>query len=176
MLSAAGVLVSSASRPLRRSLRLIEWVVLEELALDAVDDGHGRLVVPTSARQIAENLGVTPGCAAKALAGLRSRGLVSHARQAGPAGRFGLSAYRLSPLVGVEVVIGLDPEKPDARPPCSCSPGVAIPHMVDQHMSLAAPDHPKSTKRNRRSSGEQGVGDSHQLDLLSMGPGVERNE
>lgn len=42
MVSTAGVLVSSTSRPLRRSLRPIEWVVLEELALDAVDDGHGR--------------------------------------------------------------------------------------------------------------------------------------
>jgi hypothetical protein len=86
------VVLRPASRELRRSLRPIEWVVLEDVALDARRDDTGVLVASTSAREVAEHLGLTPGAVARALARLRSAGLVTHARQVGPAGRFGLSA------------------------------------------------------------------------------------
>ena len=70
----AALLVSAASRTLRRQLRALAWVTLEEVALDAVAEG-GRLVARTSARQVAERLGVDPGTAAGALRVLRDRGL-----------------------------------------------------------------------------------------------------
>lgn len=45
------VLVSTDSRSLRRELRSLVWVTLEEVALDAVAE-DGRLVARTSARQV----------------------------------------------------------------------------------------------------------------------------
>ncbi len=80
----AGLWLSPASRELRRALRPIEWVVLEDVALDARPDATGLLVAPTSARVVAEHLGLTPGAVARALARLRSAGILTHARQAGP--------------------------------------------------------------------------------------------
>ncbi|MGH9106077.1 MAG: hypothetical protein ACRDZX_09605 [Acidimicrobiales bacterium] len=62
MLSAycPAVVVSAASRALRRQLRPLVWVALEEVALDALAE-DGQLVARTSARQVAERLGVDPG-------------------------------------------------------------------------------------------------------------------
>jgi hypothetical protein len=71
----AAVAVTAASRVLRRQLRPLAWVTLEEVALDAVAEG-GRLVARTSARLVAERLGVTPADAAGALRALRQRGLL----------------------------------------------------------------------------------------------------
>ena len=68
--------MSAASRTLRRQLRALAWVTLEEVALDAVAE-DGRLVARTSARQVAERLGVDPGTAAGALRVLRDRGLLA---------------------------------------------------------------------------------------------------
>lgn len=65
--------MSAASRGLRRQLRALAWVTLEEVALDAVDE-DGRLVAHTSARQVAERLRIDPGTAAGALRELRDRG------------------------------------------------------------------------------------------------------
>lgn len=141
VLSTAGVLVSGASRSLRRALRPIEWVVLEDVALDARLDGKGELVAPTSARRVAEHLGLTAGAVARALARLRSAGLVTHARQAGPAGRFGLSAYVLTPVTGLDVVHVSDPDGappgpavPRLAPPRLAPPHIELPRVVDAHM------------------------------------------
>jgi hypothetical protein len=101
-LSEAVVVISVASRPLRRQLRPLVWVILEEVALEAVTEGR-RLVARTSARQVAERLGVDPGTAAGALRVLRRKGLLFLEREHGPAGRFGLSAYVLGPLTGLTV-------------------------------------------------------------------------
>jgi hypothetical protein len=60
------VLLSAESRPLRRALRPLAWMILEEVALDALFEGD-RLVARTSARQIADRLGVDPTTVAKAL-------------------------------------------------------------------------------------------------------------
>ena len=57
---AGAIIVTTASRPLRRRLRPLAWVALEEVALDAVAE-EGRLVARTSARQVAQLLGVDPG-------------------------------------------------------------------------------------------------------------------
>ena len=61
-------MVSAASRTLRRQLRALAWVTLEDVALDAVAE-DGRLVARTSARQVAERLGVDPCAVARALQG-----------------------------------------------------------------------------------------------------------
>jgi hypothetical protein len=141
VVATAGVLVSGASRSLRRALRPIEWVVLEDIALDARLDGKGDLVAPTSARRVAEHLGLTAGAVARALARLRSAGLVTHARQAGPAGRFGLSAYVLVPVAGLDVVHVSDPDGAPPRPaaPRLAPPRIVSPRVVDPHMVEAVP-------------------------------------
>lgn len=131
---AGGVLVSRASRALKRSLTALEWVVLEDGALDATDDGHGRLVAATSARQVAEHLGVSPGSTAKALSRLRSLGVVTHDRQPGPAGRFGLSRYRLVLPPGVEVVGASGSASPRTDSPRVESPGTASPRAAERHV------------------------------------------
>jgi DNA-binding transcriptional ArsR family regulator len=106
------VLLSAESRALRRCLRPLAWMILEEVALDAVAQ-DGRLVAHTSARRVAELLGVDPGSAARALRVLREHGLVVLDREKGPAGRFGLSVYALGTVAGLTV---LGPGAVDPRP------------------------------------------------------------
>ncbi len=115
------LIVSAASRDLRRQLGALTWVILEEVALAAVAEG-GRLVARTSARQIADRLRVDPGTAAGALRTLRNRGLLRLEREQGPAGRFGLSIYVVAPVPGLTVV-----------PPC-----VAAAKMVPSSMERPA--------------------------------------
>lgn len=112
------IVISSASRTLRRQLRPLAWVTLEELALDAVVE-NGRLVARTSARQVAERLGINPGTANEALRVLGRHGLVSLEREKGPAGRFGLSVYHLGPVPGIS-----------AAQPCVAEPFVVRPPMA----------------------------------------------
>jgi DNA-binding transcriptional ArsR family regulator len=142
-----GIVVGPASRELRRALRPIEWVVLEDVALDARLDGKGDLVAPTSARRVAEHLGLTPGAVARALARLRSNGLVTHARQAGPAGRFGLSAYVLVPIAGLDVIHVPDgdgasphPARPRLAVPRPAPPHIERPRAVDRHVDAVPAD------------------------------------
>lgn len=131
--AASAVVMSGASRLLRRSLTPLEWVVLEDVARDANDDGDGRLLAATSARQLAENLGVSPGSADKALVRLRSLGLVAHDRQPGPAGRFGLSIYRLVPPASIEVVgtRGSTPARTCTDAPRADAPGAVWPRAAE---------------------------------------------
>jgi DNA-binding IclR family transcriptional regulator len=98
-----GVLVHDTAIDLRRSLRPVAWVVLEELALAAVEL-DGELMAAASARSVAARLGLDPASAASALRTLRDRGLVELTRASGPAGRFGLSVYHLHRLPGVDVI------------------------------------------------------------------------
>ncbi len=103
-------MVSTASRSLRRKLRPLAWLVLEEVALEAVEDG-GRLVAHTSARQVADRVGLDPGTAAGALRVLRDRGLLRLEREKGRAGRFGLSVYVLGSVAGLTVVTPSEAER-----------------------------------------------------------------
>ena len=100
------------------------WVVLEEVALDAVVE-DGRMVARTSARQLAERLGMHPSTAGNALAALRRQGLLMLEREHGPAGRFGLSIYVLGAVAGLTVVA-----PPDIGP-CLTSPCMEIPAADD---------------------------------------------
>jgi hypothetical protein len=72
MMPSAGLIVRREARDLRRAVRPVVWVVLEEVVLDAVA-GDGGLVAATSARSIAWRLGLDPGTAASALRTLRDR-------------------------------------------------------------------------------------------------------
>jgi DNA-binding transcriptional ArsR family regulator len=120
--------VSPASRSLRRALRPLAWLVLEEVALTAVEDG-GRLVAHTSARQVAESVGVDPGTAAGALRVLRDRGLLRLEREKRRAGRFGLSVYVLGSIAGLTVVNPSEAERHMATPSLG-ETDVAKPHTA----------------------------------------------
>ena len=152
-------MIAPGARPLKRELGPLVWAVLEDLALDAQADGTGRRVAETSCRQVAEHLGVTPGTAAKALARLRSEGLVDHARQGGPSGRFGLSVYVLAALPGLRVVDG-EPllTTPTSAPPRPVAPRSASPRRTPPR---AAARHTAGNATKRRT-------DTGQLDLLTV--------
>jgi len=115
------------------------WAVLEDVALDAQYDERGELVAVTSARAIAAHLGVQPGTAARALRRLREAGSVTAIRAPGAQGRFGRSAYRLAPIVGVHVE-GPHTEEPlPVAPPREGPAGCVVPrHPPESHPSAAA--------------------------------------
>jgi len=104
----------------RRRLGPTAWTVLEDLALDAHPDGAGGLWARTSARLIAGHLDIEPGTVANALRRLRADGVVTLGRESGPAGRFGPSVYRISPIAGLSVA--------DRAVPCVDSPRMVRPH------------------------------------------------
>jgi DNA-binding transcriptional ArsR family regulator len=117
------VLITRASRRLRRELRPLAWMVLEEISLDALSQ-DGRLIAHTSARRLAEGLGIDPGTAAGALRALRRKGLLALERESGLAGRFGLAVYV------VEIVEGLTVVLPDRAIPHMEVPDVGQPSMA----------------------------------------------
>ena len=127
------VVLSPDCRTLRLALRPLVWVALEEVALDAVAE-DGRLVARTSARRVAERLGVDPGTAARALGDLRARGLVGLERETGPAGRFGLSVYELGLVAGLSVI-----------EPRLATPYAGTPNMVSPDVDTSGADRPDRT-------------------------------
>ncbi len=129
------IVVSTASRSLRRKLRPLAWLVLEEVALTAVQDG-GRWVAHTSARQVAEQVGVDPGTAAGALRVLRDRGLLRLERAKGRAGRFGLSVYVLGSIAGLTVV------QPHAVEPLSALPSLDQADVAKPDVAVGAAEKP----------------------------------
>ena len=159
------VVIRAGARPLKRELGPLVWAVLEDVALEARPDGAGRSLAATSSRAVAEHLGVAPGTAAKALARLRSLGLVDHARQAGEAGRFGLSVYVLGDVPGLEVVSGDElavsarPVRPGPTRPRTAAPRTAAPRTAR-----------RDTVEDRSEGGGSPApaGDYDQLDLLHM--------
>lgn len=134
------VWLSVDSRPLRRSLRPLAWVILEEVALDAVVE-DGRLVARTSARRVAEHLGINPGTAAEALRLLVRRGLVRLEREKGPSGRFGLSVYQLAPAAGL-CVVGPCTAEPRMVTPSLAGPVVGGPHLAAPQMDASRTESP----------------------------------
>jgi DNA-binding transcriptional ArsR family regulator len=131
--ASGGVLLSAECRQLRRALRPLVWVTLEEIALDASWQ-NGRLIAHTSARQIADRLKVDPGTVAGALRVLRQQGLVALEREQRSAGRFGLSVYVVGPVSGLTVVPSHVTESsvapPWMVPPSLEKPDADIPDMV----------------------------------------------
>jgi hypothetical protein len=135
------VLVSTDCRSLKRALRPLVWVTLEEVALEAVADDN-RFVARTSARQVAEHLGVDPGTAAGALRVLRQRGLLVLEREKGPAGRFGLSVYALGSVAGLTVVAPYVAE-PWVPSPLVGQADVAEPATAAPYMGPPQPEGPE---------------------------------
>jgi DNA-binding transcriptional ArsR family regulator len=190
-----GVLLSASCRPLRRSLRPAVWVVLEEVALDAELLDDGRLVARTSARQVAEQLGVNPTTTAEALRVLGRRGLISLEREKGRDGRFGLSAYRILPPAGLMVVQPCMAEphavtpsmaQPDTAAALVSSACAAAPQVESSRLEAAAPGapvnpadevdlHPTSAAPIRDSSGTiLGEGSTRRRDRSTPSPGSSR--
>src|SRR4051812_4855134 len=60
------VSLSPTCREMRRRLGALTWAVFEDVVLDA-ESSNGGLHAATSARRVAQHLGVTPGTAASAL-------------------------------------------------------------------------------------------------------------
>lgn len=162
------LVIAPGARALKRQLGPTGWAVLEDVALDARLDDAGQLVATTSSRRVAKNLGLTPGTAARALGRLRSLGLVDYVRQSGTAGRFGVSAYVLGALPGIEL-IAADQD----RPPSPAQPRSA--HLRPAQPRAAGPcagdaNTAKPAQRRRAPRSQQG---GRQLDLLSPEPEVE---
>jgi len=123
--------LNPACRELRRALGPTVWMVLEEVAFEAAIDERG-LVSATSARRVAEQLGLAPGTAATALRRLRDLGLLEHGREGGSGGRFGLSVYRLHLPSGISL-------RPRTERPDAVQPRVVEPGAEDRYMMPRAP-------------------------------------
>lgn len=74
------VTVFASSRDIKRAVGPTAWVILEDIALDAVVDERGRLVADTSVRRIAANLGIDTDTVARDLVSLRAHRLVQPAQ------------------------------------------------------------------------------------------------
>jgi hypothetical protein len=158
-LDSVAVLLSADYRALRRELRPTVWVTLEEVALDAAAE-DGRLVARTSARRVAERLGLDPGTAAGALRDLRRRGLLVLEREKGQTGRFGLSVYQLGPVAGLSVI------QPCTAEPCTAQPSVVRPVMEEPamvspcvgtpHMASPSMEQPDADRANLMAPGKAG--------------------
>src|SRR5215216_2150542 len=144
-----GVVVYARARGALRSLRPVVRVVLEDVALDAVWR-DGRLVASTSARLVAEHVGVDAGTAASALRVLRERGFVELEQQrTGRGGRFGLAGYVVRLPAGIELKMAS----------CGDRPHTAAPRPVEP---TAAANNATVTSRRRRTTSkrvEQGTFD-----------------
>lgn len=144
--AAGQILVSTASRRLRRELRPLSWMVLEEIALDVIDE-DGRLVAYTSARRLAEDLRIDPGTVANALRALRQMGLLTMERTARSVGRFGLAVYVLGTVDGLSVVApcvrdrnAVEPHRGKSRraQASTVEPHMAAPHTAEPCVGAAA--------------------------------------
>jgi DNA-binding transcriptional ArsR family regulator len=158
-LEPAAVLLTADCRSLRRQLRPLVWVTLEEVALDAAAEG-GRLVAHTSARQVAERLRMNPSTAAGALRMLRDRGLITLEREHGQGGRFGLSIYAIGDLPGLTIV-----------PPRVARPQVVSPHLENPPSDVPRPgvDGPHTV---RPQTTEPGTGEAN-IDDLPPSPSLQ---
>lgn len=164
--------INPGVRALKRELGPLAWAVLEDVAFDATDEA-GRMVAATSSRRVAENLGVTPGTAARALRRLRSAGLVAYARLDGAAGRFGLGVYVLTPPPGVEVLGATETAIPCLVRPCPGEPCVADrPRVKPKAVADNAPaDRPAQAAAGRRAQTRRGLADTAErarIDQLSI--------
>jgi len=162
------LVIGPGARALKRQLGPTAWAVLEDVALDARFDDGGRLVATTSSRRVAENLGLTSGTVSRALGRLRSLDLVEYARQSGTGGRFGVSAYVLGALPGIEVLAADRDRPPRLAQPCAAHPRSAQPRAAGPCAGDANTAEPAQRRRAPRSQQDGG-----QLDLLSLEPDVE---
>ena len=117
------VVMSAASRSLRRALRPLAWVILEDVALDAVPRTAGWWPAPRPARSPSDSES-TRGPLPEHCASCVSAGFLVLEREKGPAGRFGLSVYVIGTIPGLTVI------SPSADRPCTVSSFVVSPLAV----------------------------------------------
>jgi hypothetical protein len=147
-----GVVIHASARDGLRQLRPALRVVFEDVALDAAWR-DGQLVASTSARLVAEHLGIDAGTAASALRVLRDRGFVKLEQHTGPDGRFGLAEYVVHLPVGIELT-----GSPCTDRPRTANPGVATPDTAST---------PRLTERRRRATSSSKRVEQGMLDLGS---------
>jgi hypothetical protein len=90
------LVLTTASRALRRSVGPTAWVVLEALTADAVRDGDA-LIVMTSVRRLADALGLGRDAVAGAVQALAFAGRIRVESSRNRSGRFGASRYVVLP-------------------------------------------------------------------------------
>jgi hypothetical protein len=152
------IVVDPAAGDLRRSLRPVDWAVLEEVALSAANDPTS--VAHTSARAIGALLGIDPTTAATALRHLADDRLLDRGREPGPSGRFGLSVYRIRPIAGLRIL------SPCGESPCMEESNVSGPSTIAaERFSETA----RKARRERSKSSPSDAGE-HQ-DVLDLGLG-----
>jgi predicted transcriptional regulator len=116
--------VFQSSRLVKQAVGLTAWGILEDIALDAILDAEGRLVAETSARRIADNLGINKETVTRHLARLRDYGFVLHeeVRHRG-SGRYDTARYVLDPSACLERFTTTPPRRQGARSaPCTENP------------------------------------------------------
>jgi hypothetical protein len=121
------ILLDTASRAWRRRVGALAWAVLEELALAAHSTSEG-WVAPIGVRDLAARIGITKDTAARAVATLRSEGLVTLDRVQRPDGH-SRSGYRIGLPPGIELRIR--PDDHDNRQPATPTPH--CPQPEDAH-------------------------------------------
>jgi len=109
--------VDARARELRHEMGPVAWFVLEELALEAVQDG-ATLIVPTSVRELAATVSLNKDTVARALSVLVRLGFVER-HQPAAGGRFGAGRYALTLPDGVALA------HDDTSPPRSHRPSRA---------------------------------------------------
>ncbi len=154
----AGLLVAPESREVRRSVGTTAWAVLEDVALDAYLDDHGRLLAVTNVRRIALHLGISKDTAARALLRLADAGLVERQSRRDESGAFSASVY----VVCLNHCSGLSRSDGEQRPTTPCPVGgdtadLVRPAVQDSTASPARPGHASSRRSSRRAvRAEQG--------------------
>ena len=154
--SGCGVVLSAECRLVRRSLRPLVWVILEEIVLARLSSTTvSSLRAPRPARSLNDS-GSTRAPWRKRRRVLGRRGLVSLEREKGPAGRFGLSVYELRPPAGMTVVqpdaaelLMVSPSmvQPDTAGAVVLSPCVAASQVESSRLEAAAPGPPPQPGR-----------------------------
>jgi DNA-binding transcriptional ArsR family regulator len=156
--AAAALLVVPESRHARRTLGTTAWAVLEEVALDAHRDDHGRLLAVTNVRRIARHLGISKDTAARALRRLAEAGLVERQSRRDESGTFSASVY----VVCLDHCSGLSRSDGEQRPTTPCPVGgdtaePVRPAVQDSTASPARPGRASSRRSSRRAvRAEQG--------------------
>lgn len=148
-----GVVIHARARDALRHLRPVVRVVFEDVALDAAWRGS-QLVASTSARLVAEHLGIDAGTAASALRALRERGFVKLEQHTGPGGRFGLAEYVVHLPAGIELTGAPCMDRPRTANPRAVAPNTASTPELTERRARAT----SSTKRIEQGTLDLGVG------------------
>ncbi len=165
----AGLCVAPESRHGR--LGTTAWAVLEDVALDAHLDDHGRLLAVTNVRRISLQLGISKDTAARALLRLADAGLIQRQSRRNETGEFAGSVY----------VVHLVESSGLARLACYRCPATPSPALTDTvTTSPADPEGhgdatsvPARPTRSRRESSSRRAAPSEQGDLFGADPFAE---